>query len=1182
LASLLADYLPKTPPPGLGARFGAPRFPLLRAYTLHAALAGKSLQLVDLADPRIRSELEDNKRHHSSREADEFRETVGAVLPWHELWARRVLALLPEENLTSLISDVRAASSKAGSTSYREESWTSDEMAQVWLDILVDSGKADDEAISQFNEWIGALKRPLLTTTLISLARLCARTQGIEAESFEYCNRAFALSKDAREHAESTSDTYVGIARALIAVSKDEAAAYFNRAVEVASKIGDENLDRWAALLDLADHAATPARPVPEIAYRLARCAEVTYEYVARDKHFNWEATVSSITTLCPSSSLAILSRWRDRDFGRAERLLPAAIEFLLRQERVKPNVALSLIGFRAQWDWVYLVAEALKVCGSDAEKAAIFEFAYRYMRLDEDRPRVWQKLQDTVARHGLTILDIRELIAFSEQRDVLERRDATNMDGLLAKIEDERKLCDWNTIFEGIDLSSPEGIWQAHSRYSKKPVHYHRDHFFNEACRRVTIGKETDFIRAFALVPRFDLFDLRTLLEQLPDPWIGRLAVRSALADVVRSYCRQYCMDITRSRYYQILPLKTVRDLSGLGESDIADVVVSALGEAPHVVGAGRLFTLVGLLVLKLSHDEALDALAFGLGLFDAVLEDRDGDGTWSDALAPDPDINGAIAGYVWAGLASPRGSVRWEAAHVVRGLCRLGQTSVLESLLALAKAGGGGAYADAGLHFYRLHARLWLVIALARAALENPIALVPYADFLTELALNGKPHVLIREFAARAALTLSDGGHLSIDPTIQQRLRNVNKPTLGVELSRVYERYNHEHKPPKRDEEKRFLFGIDAGPYWFAPLGRCFAKSEVEITIEADKVVKNWGYPRYERWDDDQRWRRKIFKDRETIHSHGSYPRTDDLRFYLAYHAMMVVAGQLLANAFVHKDPDESEDAFQNWLKEAELTREDGHWLADRRDPEPLPLPAWCGEPPDENWRWSVRREDFERHLGIGSDRLSLWGRWTTVWGECEESVHVASALVSRDRSPSLLRALQTAENPHNFRIPDADDNEAEIEKGPFQLKGWLVNRTRDRGLDRLDPWSGNVGYAPIKPASAVNDLMSLESDLEDRVWHMREKEAQGPALWSQQWGNYNESDDGDEGGNGRRLQSAPPFISEFLTKIGMYLIVEVEIERRTRRRRYENYKYDDFEYILPSARLFLIKSDGTVHGF
>jgi hypothetical protein len=706
LASLLADYLPKAPTPGLGARFGAPRFPLLRAYTLHAALAGQSLQLNDLANPELRRELEESNRHHYSREADEFRENVGAVLPWHQLWARTILGLLRERKLAELIAETKAASAKAANISYREESWTSDEISAVWLDILVDSNRADDQAIDQFNQWVDALKRPLFTTTLASLARLCARTSGFQSEGFKYANRASELSKGEREHAESISDTYIAIARALVALSKDEAAAYFNRAVEVASKIGDENLTRWAAILDLADRAAAPRRPAAETAYKLARCAEVTYDYVARDKHFDCGATVRAVTALCPSSGFAILSRWRDRDFGRAERLLPTAIKFLLGQGRIDPKTALSLIGFRAQWDFARLLGETLGACDSAADKRASLAFADRYMRLAEHGPSVWQQAKDTVAAHGLSIPDIDELITLSEQREILEHRDATDGAELLAHSENDRKQRDWGAIFEGVDLTSPEGISQAHTRFRKQPAPYYQDHFFSEACVRVPVGKETDFIRAFGLVPEFDLYYLRAFLQHLPGSWKDRLSVQCGLADLLRSFCRRYCMDITRSRYYQILPFKTASELSGIAESEIAEVVVSAIGEATQVVGAARLFTLVGLLALILSHDEALDSLCFGLGLFDGILEDSDGDGPWSDALAPAPDVNAAIAGYVWAGLASPRGSMRWGAAHVVRGLCTLGQTSVVESLIGLAKVGVGGAFADARLHFYRLHA--------------------------------------------------------------------------------------------------------------------------------------------------------------------------------------------------------------------------------------------------------------------------------------------------------------------------------------------------------------------------------------------------------------------------------------------------------------------------------------------
>jgi hypothetical protein len=279
--------------------------------------------------------------------------------------------------------------------------------------------------------------------------------------------------------------------------------------------------------------------------------------------------TIGAITALCPSSGLTILSRWRDRGFGRTERLLPTAIDYLLDHGHIHPKTALSLVGFRAQWDLVQLVRRALKVCTSDTEKTSAFDFAYGYMRLEEHGPSTWRELEDVVGAQGLTVSSIDELIAFSEQRELLERRDSTDTEELLARPEDEQKQRNWNAIFEGMDLGSRQGISQAHGRFRKEPAPYYHDHFFNEACRRVTAGKETDFIRAFALVPDFNLYHLRALLEQLPEAWKDRLAVQSALADTLRSFCRHHCMDIARSRYYQILPFKTASELSGIAESE-------------------------------------------------------------------------------------------------------------------------------------------------------------------------------------------------------------------------------------------------------------------------------------------------------------------------------------------------------------------------------------------------------------------------------------------------------------------------------------------------------------------------------------------------------------------------------------------------------------------------------------
>ena len=449
--------------------------------------------------------------------------------------------------------------------------------------------------------------------------------------------------------------------------------------------------------------------------------------------------------------------------------------------------------------------------------------------------------------------------------------------------------------------------------------------------------------------------------------------------------------MEIIKSRHYWFpgyrpLPTQLASELSGISEADLIRDVIAAIGERTEIFSAGRLFTLVGLLASRLSHDEALDALNFGLDLFDDALDENDGDGPWTVALEPPSDINTAIAGYIWAALSAPQAGLRWEAAHVVRGLCVLNRQDVLDHLIEFAKNGTGGPFADSRLHFYHLHGRQWLMIALARAAVENPAVLAPYRDFFISFALKDEPHVVIRHFAAKAALALVQSGNIDLDGKgeITAELASVNESKLPVVSSDRYKRFY-----PSRDmrEGERFHFDQDMTWYWFGSLGENFAKDAEDvpdIEWEMEKIIcDDWQFSENGYWNSDERNRRDIFQDRETWHSHGSYPRTDDLSFYLAYHAMMIVAGKLLATVPRHQDPNDPDNEFEEWLGRHLLSRQDGYWLADRRDPAPLEWPSWKDERQQDNWRWSVGRSDFGRVLGLGRDKLNLSGYWNTVSG-------------------------------------------------------------------------------------------------------------------------------------------------------------------------------------------------------
>ena len=408
LANLLARYLPKQPPPDLGGQFNYERTPLLRAYAMRAALRGNQLELLDLAHPRLRAKLQKEQAYSRSRDAEEFKENVGALLPWYTLLATSLVKRPRKSRLRVAIAETVKESGTAAHMNHREEWRTADEVAELWLAILVQANETGSSAMKELNDWIDGLKRPLFPTTFARLARRAAGVPFLSALSLQDAAKAFQLTKDDRDRADAKSASYIDLARSVLAVSRSEAEAYFNQAVEVASKIGDENIDRWAALLDLAEAAADRMQAQPEMAYRLSRCAEVTYDYVDRDKHFDWERTVEAIAGLCPSSSFAILRRWRDRNFGSANGILPTAVNFLVERSVIDARKALPLIGFRAHWDFACVLKSAFEACVTKEEKQFVVDFGYRYIELNEHSIEDWRDLKDVFAKHGVIISGMR------------------------------------------------------------------------------------------------------------------------------------------------------------------------------------------------------------------------------------------------------------------------------------------------------------------------------------------------------------------------------------------------------------------------------------------------------------------------------------------------------------------------------------------------------------------------------------------------------------------------------------------------------------------------------------------------------------------------------------------------------------------------------------------------------
>lgn len=1190
LADLLTRYLPKTPPPSLSSRYGttANKSVLLWAYVLRGCLLNRSVELVDLASGEIKKELQSNKNSYSHIEGvRRFKDNIGALLPWYQLWGKVFVGSIGEHEYAQELSVTKGLSDQAAAQLYgHDKVLINNEIVLVWFVSLLSLPKVNESNWQVFYDYAMEEIESLLTPTSTYLSRISCHRKELQEYGLEFACASFDRIGAIRDDADTQINQYIELSRAVLALSQPEANAYFDQAIQVASKVGDENLYRWNALLTLANHPHALSQSQPETAYKLARCAELTHEYLGRSEDLGWDDTVKAITALCPTSALSIFSRWRDREFGYHQSILPVVVLNLLEQRALGPKSALALLCIRADWNIPQLLSYYLANETDQREKQRVAEYVFRYFSLEEQDWKDWQAFQVLLQKYKLTIDAFSQCMENNTPQKESQKQD--DYDCLKASSSSKEEK-DWTGIFSEVNLYQADGLRKAYKIFRARDRSYSDGPFFSEACRHIGVGKEVDFINTINDAGCFGFREIQYFLESFPDKWKRRQAIKPALAKMIKTLCRRSFSRFSFKQYYQSLPMQQVYELAGLTQVDLIDQVLLGIAEASEAPEENQYFKWAGFLVCKLDREQSIEALNFGLDLLEDILEENDGDGPWSTELMPPDDINTALAGYLWSCLAAPQASFRWEAAHTVRTLAYFNDKAVLPQIVAMDRHTTSSVFVDASLPFYHLHARLWLLIALARSAQESPEQVACYQDYLLQNAFSDEPHALIQAFAKQVLLELVKQKYLVLPEETYQRLLKVNISPFPIMESekRVRSSRSPKHVVNESAEEKQFYFGIDIGPYWFEPLARCFGVTQQYIEKEVTQVIMNdWGVQDNARGDSDIRYSKNIYKWQNTRYSHSSSPATDDLHFYFSYHALMVVAGKLLTQTPVCKNIycEELTDQFSIWLREHGLCRDDQLWLVDRRDPNPFAKSAWQNEPDFKEWRLNLNKTDFERVLITETEHLNLWGQWIQVNNEWtqesksrKESINIRSALVSPNNSQALLRALQSTINSHDYCIPSAEDSENfQLDMGDFKLQGWVSDGHSSSGLDEKDPWRGEIQHPAPALASYICELMQLGSDAENRNWFTETKEA---VAWSYLWGGLSENDRDTEQDHGSLLQVSYPFVIQLLQQLNMDLIVKVEIKRTAKYFNDERSDDHDFRNNSTNTRLFLIRTDGRI---
>ncbi|MET3479460.1 AVAST type 3 anti-phage nuclease/ATPase Avs3a [Variovorax atrisoli] len=1168
-SAILRRYLPETPPSVMSDRFGADRTPLLRAYALEAALRGHQLVLIDLAPPDVRAQLEAKGQYGRSQETESYVREVSGLLPWYLLSAD-IACGRPSVDLSARIKAAIQATADAESRDYQRYFNLRQAVAIEWVSILQADSVNRSRHIAAFRAWMASKEEPLWPDTLTSMSRTAARADGLSNLALEFAAITYDSLEKSREDAESRASSYQRLARAIFPTSLLEAAAYFNRAVEISSRIGDENLSRWSALLHLAKAAGRDEHPRPRSAYRLSRAAELTYEYVARDKHFDWNETVEALTDLCGSSALAILSRWRDRQFGRPGRLLPIAVKRLIDAGTLPTWTPLVFFGLAADWD---KLADLKRVVEEDGElqwQRSALQAAYRYMRIEEYDDKTWTELSALGNRFDLDLLDVQRLLTASRRSKAAQSEETDRTTRF--QTNTARRDPDWPRFFDGVDMTDAGALRRAYSDLRTYDVPYKLGEFFQEALKRVPIGALPTFVNAVAAWSDFGIFELRYLLDALPQ-LPKMISLNEALREATLAVCRREPESAPRRARGSYFPFKRLCAEGIVSDEDVVAATLEGYSSQVDTLSAEGFFHLMDPLASCLSSNEAEEALSFGLGLLDDVLQPEDGDGPWRDNLLPPASSTEALAGYVWAGLGSPIVAKRWEFAHVVRTSVELGWTDLLSTLAKHATSNSAAPFVDEGLVFYEWHARQWLLIGLARGALDQPATVAPLISFLKTSAR--EEHVLIRAFAAQTLQSLQLAGIVTAQET--EGLDAINQTELALEVYSGWHEPTPDDAPSHESElssEEKYYFGIDIGPYWFAPLGRAFGVSEAGIEQRARQVLRERLATSFAKGRHDARYKRKMFEGSETSHSHGSMPQTDDLRAYHSYHAMMIVAARLLGTRSVRKNADESKDEFQDWLEGYLLSRSDKRWLADRRDPRLVTAPPEPQAYGNGTWCWSVTKQYLDQQLLTDDGLQVLWGQWSSGNRNDNETVSVRSALVSRSGSGALLAALQTTPRADGYFLPSANLTEARA-VGHLRLRGWVQSEHRVARADEEDPWAAKLEYPAPRPCPSTIEKLALTVSADERRWTFEREGLLRSESWTRQAGYGQE----EERVSGTRLAGDLGFIKRLLDMHPQHLLIlSVSVRRLPPR---DGPAKDIFEpYPWPYMCYYLIDKDGRPH--
>lgn len=1027
----------------------------------------------------------------------------------------------------------------------------------------------------------------------IAIAERITGLNGMNITVFKLLNEVDDFIQQSTLEASSMMNFYLQLAKIANSIDENISKFYFDKAIDAVSEIDEEAQEQIKCLYNLAQLGIPKENP--QLAFEFARFVEYSKARLDGYDHFPLKEGIKGITHLDCATAFATICRWNHRYVTEiTEEILPI-LKISLQKGFLKPSIGgamlpLNIYYWKSFVEYIEVLIREFDNEGSRKQKSIFVKNLIRDIQLNCSPNEIFKTTQSIyrLIKNGKyvdneLVFNFKKYWQFMEginKQEISPKPESLKRNKEEIIEEDKVETFDFN--FNIIDVNSSTSLNEALKKITANDDFFYSrgeiDDFFSQL---QDICSPQDYISHLDALININpdlitFYAFKKALKERLEAWSYHPLVKQWKKQKFKTALKLWFSDFRGNDMINYDGIKDFAQLFSIDNTELSKIILNIIPEKIEELSAYDIYQTITFFKDKLSPKENEVLITWVLPRWNAKIKDDFADGVWYRNQAPPTSADKVIAQTIRYILGHPDKRIRWRGIHVLRRLINSGDTAILQILLADQNNANCYPFQHQQHTFFWISAKLYLWICIARMAKENPQKIALFKnEVIQELQNKEFPHVLILSLVKQTCLSLHsfDNSIFSTEEfnIVLNLLTSPYPPVKEERLKKEQRKYSNESGEWKFDFDS-----LDTLPYWYNSLGRCFNLTERDVADLADRhISQKWEYTGNVGKDNHV----QVSSNQYGLVSngHGQMPTVENLQLYYEYHAMFCAANDLLLKEPLLKTEPNDWYSWEFWLTSQGLTFPN-FWLSDVRDALPLQKRFWtCNFSKfDEKWKNEIDETLYDKVIGLTLEdkikNIAVYGGYTRYFGENYEGVTIRSAIVTTKSSQSLLRALQTAKDNHDYRIP-LEDDDLEINKSNFTMIGWLKDISSEyEGLDKHDPFANEVGRNYIVLGKEVTKLFDITYNN-----YFKTTSFDGKIIASyQNWSNLTERKNYSKfESEGRLFKVDVEFLLKFLKKRDMSLILECSISRTLKEPDYDFSKRERKN----NAKLYLIQPNGEV---